>query len=380
MPGGTPMGPPSAPAGQSGPPKSLSMSKGPSQHLHGKETPVSTPVPDQGQGPGPQQEQPPRGPPGMPTFYGMAPTGGPSLLPKSYAAPEGYTYERFPRTPIIPHPEFADLPAALSAAEEEWQNMSHAYATIASSLANNEAFAPLSEDLYPVAPGGNGTPFGPALVHRSYDISTLWTMLHLSKILLIRSHPAMPPAATIAAGVAAATTKPYAMLIGRISAGMQVPPSDDIPLSPFLGAALIEATMALFFAGVQYQEPPQRAWLIKRLLDIDRRTGWASAAVIARACETSWERAAELGRAPPYLGRKTRPHGEDGPIVLDGEGYEGGWGGGGVVRGKAFVVPNKDAKDTTVREIRVPWAKNILASEEELRADMERVKLRNREA
>lgn len=314
----------------------------------------------------------------MPAFYGMAPTQGLTPLPKTYAAPEGSTYESSPITPNTPHPKFANLPAAMAAAEQEWEEISRAHATIASILADNEYFAPLTEDLYPVAPGGNMTPFGPALVHRSYDISALWTMLHLSKILLMRSHPTMPPAATVAAGVAAATTTPYAMLIGRIAASMQVPASDDIPLSPFLGAALIEVTMALFFAGVQYQDPKQRAWLIQRLLAIDRRTGWASAAVIARACETSWERAAELGRGPQYKERKTRPHGEDGPIVLDGDGGEGGWGGGGVVRGSGMSVLGDDTRFVVVGKVRVPWAKNLLASEEELRVDMERVRLEGR--
>ncbi|KAJ4288437.1 hypothetical protein N0V90_011672 [Kalmusia sp. IMI 367209] len=373
MPGGMPRGPP-PPKGQTGPPQTppsaMRPPMGPPPHLQGT-GPISGP------GPTPRQRQgtAPSGPPGgMPAFYGMAPTAGPSSLPKSYATPDGYTYKRSPKTPHTPHPKFSNLPAALAAAEEEWEDISRAHAIIASHLANNEAFAPLTEDLYPVAPGGNMTPFGPALVHRSYDISTIWTMLHLSKILLVRSHPAMPPAATVAAGVAAGTTKPYATLIGRISAGMQVPASDEIPLSPFLGAALIEATMALFFAGVQYQEQPQRAWLVKRLLAIDRRTGWASAAVIARACETSWEKAAEAGRGPPYFGRKTRPHGEEGPIVLDGEGDEGGWGGGGIVRWEGGDTQRYVRRGKIV----VPWAKNLLASEEELRAEMENVELGGR--
>ncbi|KAL5451546.1 hypothetical protein PMIN07_004956 [Paraphaeosphaeria minitans] len=372
IPGGVPMGAPSAVAGHSGSSNTPITPMGPPRHVQGTPGSMSTPGAGQNSGPGPQQAHRPHATPSMPMpmFYGMAPTQGPSAFPRSYATPEGCTYEQSPRISNTPHPRFADLPAALSVAEEEWQEMSRAHAIIASTLTKNEAFSPLSDDLYPVAPGGNMTPFGPALVHRSYDISTIWTMLHLSKILLIRSHPAMPPAAIIAAGVAAATTKPYAILIGRISAGMQVPASDDIPLSPFLGAALIETTMALFFAGVQYQEPLQRSWLIKRLLSIDRRTGWASAAVIARACETSWERAAEAGRGPPYRVRKTRPHGEDGPIVLDREEDEGGWGGGGAVMG------SDEATYTAMGNVRVPWAKNVLASEEELRADMERVELR----
>ena len=310
----------------------------------------------------------------MPAFYGMAPTKGPASLPKSYAAPNDYTYESPPRPPDALHARSADLAAALACAEEEWEEISHVHATIASYIGGSDAFAPLSEDLYPVAPGGNMTPFGPALVHRSYDISALWTMLHLSKILLVRSHPAMPPAATVAAGVAAPTTQPYAMLIGRIAASMQVPASDDVPLSPFLGAALIEVTLALFFAGVQYQDPAQRAWLVTRLLAVDRRTGWASAAAIAGACETSWERAAEMGRGPPYQ-RRTRRPGDDGPIVLDGEG-EGGWDSGGAVKGGA--ARGDENRFVVVGSVRVPWAKNLLASEEELRVDMERVGLGGR--
>ena len=228
------------------------------------------------------------------------------------------------------------------------------------------------------------TPFGPALVHRSYDISTLWTLLHLANILLLRSHPAMPPAAMIAAGVCAPATKPYATLIGRIAAGMQVPASDNTPLSPFLGAALVEVTMALFFAGVQYQAPDQRAWLIKHLLNIDRRTGWATAAVIARSCETSWEKAAELGRGPPYDRRLTRRFGEEGPVAFDDErpgvgrgttrddtepmemGGVGGEEGDGE---RGFVVGRKAIRAPP------PWAKNLLATDEDLRVDMERVGL-----
>lgn len=312
---------------------------------------------------------------GVPPFYGMAPSHGLSSLPKRYVATPSLASSQPHPASSNPHRSLADLPAATAAAEQEWQQISLAHATVARILASREAFMPLAEDLYPAAPGGNTTPFGPALVHRSYDISTLWMTLHLAAILLLRSHPAMPPAATVAVGVAERATRPYAMLIGRIAASMQVPASDDIPLSPFLGAALIEATMGLFFAGVQYQDVTQRKWLIQRLLAIDRRTGWASAAAIARSCETMWEKSAEAGRGPPYTERKTRPHGEEGSIVLDGQ-MEGGWGGGGIVRGtgEPFTLADGYAS-TAVEKVRVPWAKNLLASEEELRVDMARVKL-----
>ena len=85
--------------------------------------------------------------------------------------------------------------------------------------------------------------------------------------------------------------------------------------------------MPLFFAGITYTDPGQREWLIERLLQIDRRTGWASAGTIARSVETGWERAAGAGRGPEYRRRRTRRAGEEGPVVLgeeervdDGEG------------------------------------------------------------
>jgi hypothetical protein len=312
----------------------------------------------------------------MPNFYGMAPSQPHKPLSSSYAK-TNHKLDNSPKTSHAAHPKFTDLPAAYEAALADWTDISHAHATIARILANSEAFAPLTSDLYPVAPGGNMTPFGPALLYRSYDISALWTLLHLSNILLLRSHPAGPAAAHVAAGVCAQATQPYATLIGRISAGMQMPTSDDMPLSPFLGAALIETTMALFFAGIQYRDPGQRAWIIKRLLDVDRRTGWASAAVIARGCETSWEKAAEMGRGPPYMNRKTSRHGEPGPIVLDADDggvAAGGWGVGTSLSG-SHEEDIGDRRFVVGRSRPTPWAKNLMATDEDLRADMENVGL-----
>ena len=225
------------------------------------------------------------------------------------------------------------------------------------------------------------TPFGPALVHRSYDISVLWTLLHLSKIVLLRSHPAMPPAMMMAAGVCAQATGPYATLIGRIAAGMQLPLSED--LSPFLGSVLQESTMSLFFAGVQYQDKGQREWTITRLLEIDRRTGWASAGIIARGVETSWERAAQMGRGPPYK-RRTRRVGEEGPLVLEEEGVSPpNWrkkeGDNAVSKGARVEELVHDERDPERRYSAKPrmvtWAKNVFGTEEDLRAGMERVGL-----
>lgn len=44
----------------------------------------------------------------------------------------------------------------------------------------------------------------------------------------------------------------------------------------------------------------QRHWLVRRLHNISRLTGWQSARQIADGCESAWIKAAQLGRSPPY--------------------------------------------------------------------------------
>lgn len=329
----------------------------------------------------------------------MAPAHPPAPLPASYENPN---YQRSPKSPNAPHPKYADLPAAYGEAMADWDNIAAAHATVAQILVTTDAFAALPAEIYPPVPGrshaSNMTPFGPALIHRSYDISVLWTLLHLAKIILLRSHPAMPPAAQMAAGVCAPATQPYAMLIGRITAGMQIPLGED--LSPFLGAVLTESTMSLFFAGVQFQDQTQREWLVTRLLEIDRRSGWASAGIIARGCETAWDKAASMGRGPPYM-RRTRRMGEEGPLVLQDSSdrrssnwrdkEKDAYGKGGRVHNAEFEeVGQRDAdaggqnsgntqtngdSRFVVRSRVSPWALNLLGTEEEVRAGLERVGL-----
>lgn len=317
----------------------------------------------------------------MPNFFGMAPAKPHAPITSQYA---NLSFEHSPPTAHAPLPDHADLPAAYETALREWDSISAAHSTIAQILSSSEAFAPLPSDLQVIPPGSTSTstttPFGPALVHRSYDISVLWTLLHLAKIILLRSHPAMPPAMMMAAGVCAQATGPYATLIGRITAGMQMPVSED--LSPFLGSVLQESTMAMFFASVQYQDPAQREWAISRLLEIDRRTGWASAGVIARGVETSWERAAQMGRGPPYK-RRTRRAGEEGPLVLEeeeGRAREGTWrmkeGHNAVGQGTRMeeMVGGADGRGGGGQRM-VTWAKNVFGTEEDLQTGMERVVL-----
>jgi len=335
--------------------------------------------PPQGSPPTPRHS-PPRGPPpAMPNFFGMAPARPHAPITSNYANPD---YERSPPTAHVPLPEYADLPSSYDSAIQEWDNINAAHATIAQVLSSTESFAPLPPELQVIPPGETSTmtPFGPALVHRSYDISVLWTLLHLAKIILLRSHPAMPPAMMMAAGVCAQATGPYATLIGRITAGMQLPTSAD--LSPFLGSVLQESTMSMFFAGVQYQDPAQREWTITRLLEVDRRTGWASAGIIARGVETSWEKAADMGRGPPYK-RRTRRVGEDGPLVLEEEGgspstwrhHERDNAVAQGARMEEMVQDTSDERRYIVKPRMVTWARNVFGTEEDLQAGMERIGL-----
>jgi hypothetical protein len=219
------------------------------------------------------------------------------------------------------------------------------------------------------------TPFGPAILHRSYDISILWTLLYLAKIILLRSHPAMPPAAQMAAGVGASATAPFCILIGRITAGMQIPVTSD--LSPFLGAVLTESTMSLFFAGITFQDPRQREWLVSRLLEIDRRTGWASAGIIARGCESAWEKAAEMGRGPAYKRRTSRVRRvrDDGEVEERDDLVKGGSEGTRRPDGPTWERDRGEVRGETrfvVKSRPPPWAMNLLGTEEDLRVGMEK--------
>lgn len=58
--------------------------------------------------------------------------------------------------------------------------------------------------------------------------------------------------------------------------------------------------MFLSRSVLQYQDIAQRHWLIRRMHDISRLTGWQSARQIADGCESAWTKAAQAGRGPPY--------------------------------------------------------------------------------
>ncbi|RMZ73313.1 C6 finger domain [Pyrenophora seminiperda CCB06] len=309
-------------------------------------------------------------PSAIPQFYGMAPSPGLASVHSSYENPN---FQRSPPTPNTPHPGHADLPTAYEHAVLEWQTIVDAHTKVVELLEQADGFAPLPEDILPPAPGGQSqrlsAPFGPPILYRSYDISIIWMMIHLSKIILLRSHPGMPAAATMAAGVCASATAPYGMLICRIAVGMQTPVTPD--LSPFLGAVLTESTMPLFFAGVTFQNSQHREWLITRLLEIDKRTGWASAGIIARGCETAWEKAAEMGRAPPYV-RRTNPIRK----TFENGQYVDRWEDDGTKMERNWVQKRQADEQETRFVVKSgwtgTWAVNLLGTEEDLRMGMEK--------
>lgn len=226
-------------------------------------------------------------------FFGMAPAPPGSLsMPASYKPTDDWANETpSPRSSRSDGPQ--DLAAATEQAVQEWEQIKAAADFFASQL------GPMFQPLGPEYQQPQESPFGPVLFYRSWDISCLWAIYNLCLIILIRGHPHMPPAAHMAAGVAAHKTLDIAITIARIAAGVPVPPADQ-PLNPNLAASLCDLTVPLFFAGIQYQTPDQRIWLLDRLYSVDYRAGWATAGIIAEGCQTAWIKAAAAGRGPPH--------------------------------------------------------------------------------
>jgi hypothetical protein len=74
---------------------------------------------------------------------------------------------------------------------------------------------------------------------------------YMALIACHRSHPSMPPATMMAAGIAARQTAFFATELGRIAAGIAPGCSMTLQVNPGVGAALIESSTCLFLAGVQ---------------------------------------------------------------------------------------------------------------------------------
>ncbi|KAK2759507.1 hypothetical protein FQN54_002986 [Arachnomyces sp. PD_36] len=248
-----------------------------------------------------------------------------------------------------------NLEAETAAARAEWSNISAAFETFGDAL--GPGFAPLPAD----SVQSITTPFGPAVQYRTHTIAFLMAFYYTGKIMVERLHPDMPPAAMVAAGIAAPRTAQYSQFIGKIAAGLYYPQHPIVPgggLSPTLGAALSDITIGLFFAGVQYRDAAQRGWTISKLRDITRLTGWQSAAAVAAGCETAWIKAYEAGKGPPYQrtmdnhSSDSRISGKPAPDARDQEG-----------RIIAPAVENDRRFITVDQAARVHWASGVLSLE-----------------
>ncbi|CAG8115795.1 unnamed protein product [Penicillium nalgiovense] len=225
-----------------------------------------------------------------PPMYGMIPPQPPARLPSGF--------QDRPREPrLSPDEDDPTHDMSYKEAEQEWEEILVAMDTFSQALGRD--FQPLPADVAPPI----STPFGPALQYRTHTIAVIWGFYYAMRLLLNRIHPSMPPAIMMAAGVCAPTTARFAQIIGKILGGVYYPQRFNLEagsLSPNLGSSLIDMSVPLFFAAVQYNDPTQRTWTISKLRDISRLTGWKSADAIAGGCEKSWIVAAKQGRGPPY--------------------------------------------------------------------------------
>ncbi|KAI2624389.1 hypothetical protein GGR54DRAFT_629665 [Hypoxylon sp. NC1633] len=227
------------------------------------------------------------GSPGM--FPGMVPRN-----PERVTMPMGFTPPREMSPPPDASPEDIDLDTRTAEAYREWEGIKQAFETFKGHF--GPEFEPLGADVYPA----KATPFGLAAHYRTYSIAGIWMNYYMGLILLHRAHPTMPPIAMMAAGLSARTTATYCLEVGRIAAGLEENIEQLTNVSTLMASALIECCFPLFVAGIQYHDDFQRQWLIQRLHDIARLTGWQSARQIAVGCESAWTKAAQLGRGPPY--------------------------------------------------------------------------------
>ncbi|ELR05526.1 hypothetical protein VC83_01882 [Pseudogymnoascus destructans] len=249
-------------------------------------------------GPAMPPNQQPKGGPGMPP-PGMSVPAMPSfsgMLPgiRKASLPRGFSPSSEDSSP--PNSDEGDerLSEQTAKAEEEWNGIRSVFSMFEQHLGPD--FAPLgSEYAQEIL-----SPFGPAIQYRTYGIALMWLTYYMGLIVCHRSHPSMPPSAMMAAGFAAQQTGLFANTIGRISAGITADTSSATRVNIGTGAALNDSCFALFVAGVQVQDQAQRTWLVKRMLDIEHLTGFETASHIARGCETSWARAAAMGKGAPY--------------------------------------------------------------------------------
>ncbi|UKZ47421.1 hypothetical protein TrVGV298_001639 [Trichoderma virens] len=224
-----------------------------------------------------------------PMFPGMFPTFGKVQAPMGFSPPRD-------GTPHSDSQDDIDPEASYEAALQEWNAIYRSFQIFKSRL--GPEFQPLSDELEEQTK----TPFGDPIYFRTYSIAGIWMNYYMGFIHLYRSHPSMPPVAMRAAGLMAKKTAGFALRIGQIASGLAADCSEYTVINTYLGAALIESSFCVFVAGVQYNDTRQREWVIQRMHDIARLTGWQSAMQIACGCESAWIKSSQMG-GPAY----TRP-------------------------------------------------------------------------
>lgn len=175
----------------------------------------------------------------IPMFPGMMPdTGKQAKLPRGFSPPREQTPESSESTE-------SNLERRTREAEERWKEIRASFQVLADALGPD--FQALGEDHVQTIT----SVFGEASQFRTYGVASVWLNFYMALIALYRAHPDMPPAALMAAGISAKHTAIYAMQIGRIAAGIVEDTSSLAEVNTQIGASLIEATLALFMAGVQ---------------------------------------------------------------------------------------------------------------------------------
>ncbi|KAF4965747.1 hypothetical protein FSARC_6477 [Fusarium sarcochroum] len=222
-----------------------------------------------------------------PSFPGIVPTDGNFKVPRGFTPPK----ETSPQSEST---EDHDAEADYHAALHEWESIKRGFEAYENSLGSE--FQPLK----PEFSDKRDSPFGMTMQYRTFSVAGIWMNFYMGMINLIRCHPSMPPAAMQAAGLSARQTGPYSNKLGRIAAGLSEDVSQATEITTLVSAAFIESCFCLFVAAIEYQDEKQRHWVIRHLRDITRLTGWQSAERIATGCESSWMKAAQLGRGPPY--------------------------------------------------------------------------------
>lgn len=111
----------------------------------------------------------------------------------------------------------------------------------------------------------------------------------------------------------------------------------------------------------QFQDQDQRAWLVLRMHDTARLTGWGSARQIAEGCEAAWAKAANMGHGPRFQ-KPDMSHEGSSSVVWNNP-----------RRLDRRFEELEDEKLVLVRSERAHYALGLLAVEE----DMERLDLKD---